>query len=66
MLEAELYIEWVLRPRQDAAQSVRARMRREALRESAASREVRQRSERATGAARTARARWPIGRTFPD
>ena len=66
MFEADLYVEWVLRPRQDEAQSVRARMRREALLLRAADREARHRAERAAAAARTGRPRRPIGRMFPD
>jgi len=66
MSDAELYVDWVLRTRQDASQSVRARMRREALLLSAVVREARRRAERAAAAGRTGRARRPIGRLFPD
>lgn len=66
MLDAELYIEWVLRPRQDEAQSVRARLRREALLLRAADREVWRPAERAAAGGRTRRARRSIGRMFPD
>jgi hypothetical protein len=66
MLEDELYIESVLRSRSDEAQSMRARMRREALLLRAAEREARQRAERAEAARRARRARRPIGGMFPD
>ena len=66
MFEADLYVEWVLRLRQDEAQSVQAQMRREALRLRAAEREAGQRAERSAADGRSRRPRRPIGRMFPD